>query len=248
MAQQSILGRITQLARANINALIDSAEDPEKMLDQMVRDYTNSIAEAEEAVAQSIGNLRMMEADQREAVEAAGDWGNKAAAAANKAEELRAAGSTAEADSSTTWRGSPSSGRSTSRARPRTSGASIAQQIGRGREAEDRPQHDGRQARGAQAKRDELVARAKMAEAQTKVHDALKSVDINDPTERDQPLRGQGPPRGGQGRRPGRAGGLVPGRAVREPRRPRRGRRGRGAPRGAQQAGGRRLPERVLVR
>jgi ketosteroid isomerase-like protein len=40
MAQQSILGRIGQLARANIHALLDAAEDPEKMRDQMVRDYT----------------------------------------------------------------------------------------------------------------------------------------------------------------------------------------------------------------
>ena len=33
-----------------------------------------------------------------------------------------------------------------------------------------------------QHKRDELVARAKIAEAQTQVHDAIKSVDILDPT------------------------------------------------------------------
>ena len=45
--KQSIFGRIAQLARANINALLDSAEDPQKMLDQLVRDYTNNIAEAE---------------------------------------------------------------------------------------------------------------------------------------------------------------------------------------------------------
>ena len=44
--KQSILGRISQLTRANINSLLDKAEDPEKMLDQLVRDYTNSIAEA----------------------------------------------------------------------------------------------------------------------------------------------------------------------------------------------------------
>ena len=47
MAKQSILGRISQLMRANIHALLDQAEDPELMLDQLVRDYTNSIAEAE---------------------------------------------------------------------------------------------------------------------------------------------------------------------------------------------------------
>ena len=38
MAKQTIFGRIAQLTKANINALIDAAEDPEKMLDQMVRD------------------------------------------------------------------------------------------------------------------------------------------------------------------------------------------------------------------
>ena len=63
MTQQSILGRIGQLARANIHALLDAAEDPEKMRDQMVRDYTANIAEAEaeDAVAQTIGNLRLLE-------------------------------------------------------------------------------------------------------------------------------------------------------------------------------------------
>ena len=65
MAQTSILGRIGQLLRANINAMLDSAEDPEKMLDQLVRDFTNNIAEAEEAVAQTVGNLRMVEDDAR---------------------------------------------------------------------------------------------------------------------------------------------------------------------------------------
>ena len=35
MAQTTILGRIGQLVRANINALLDSAEDPEQMLDQL---------------------------------------------------------------------------------------------------------------------------------------------------------------------------------------------------------------------
>ena len=47
MVKQSILGRISTLAKANINAMLDKAEDPQKMLDQMVRDYTNNIAEAE---------------------------------------------------------------------------------------------------------------------------------------------------------------------------------------------------------
>ncbi|HWU59402.1 MAG TPA: PspA/IM30 family protein, partial [Microbacteriaceae bacterium] len=98
MAKQSILGRISQLMRANINALIDQAEDPEKMLDQMVRDFTNNIADAESAIAETIGNLRMLEDDHKEDVDAAAEWGDKALAASRQADTFRAAGNTADAD------------------------------------------------------------------------------------------------------------------------------------------------------
>ena len=81
MAQTTILGRIGQLMRANVNALLDQAEDPEKMLDQLIRDFTNNIAEAEEAVAQTIGNLRLLEDDEKEAREASSEWLTKAKAA-----------------------------------------------------------------------------------------------------------------------------------------------------------------------
>ena len=98
MAQTTILGRIGQLVRANVNALLDSAEDPEKMLDQLIRDFTNNIAEAEQSVAQTVGNLRLLEDDKREAQAAHAEWGGKAAAASRKADEMRAPRNTAEAD------------------------------------------------------------------------------------------------------------------------------------------------------
>src|SRR6195952_4161552 len=98
MVKQSIFGRISTLVRANINTLIDQAEDPEKMLDQLVRDYTNSIAEAEDAVAQTIGNVRLAEADYAEDVAAVKEWGAKALAASQKADQLRASGQAADAD------------------------------------------------------------------------------------------------------------------------------------------------------
>ena len=81
MAKQSIFGRISTLMKANINALLDQAEDPEKMLDQLVRDYTNNIADAEAAIAETIGNLRLLERDHAEDKQAATGWGNKAIAA-----------------------------------------------------------------------------------------------------------------------------------------------------------------------
>ena len=90
--KQSIIGRIAQLTRANINALIDQAEDPEKMLDQLIRDFTTSIADAEDATATTIGNLRMLEADKVDRRGRRQGVGRQGAAASAKADELRAAG------------------------------------------------------------------------------------------------------------------------------------------------------------
>ena len=182
MAQQSILGRISQLARANINALIDAAEDPEKMLDQMIRDYINSIRDAEEAVAQTIGNLRMMEEDQREAVKAAADWGAKAAAAAGKAKELRAAGTTTEADRFENLARVALKRQITFEEQSADLTTPIAQQTDVVAKLKNGLNMMHVKLEELKAKRDELVGRAKVAEAQTKVVDALKSINITDPT------------------------------------------------------------------
>jgi len=181
-SQQSILGRIAQLARANINSLIDAAEDPQVMLDQMIRDYTNSIQEAESAVAQTIGGLRMMEDDVREDESAAVEWGNKAKAASAKAEELRAAGQSAEAD------------KFDNLARMalkkqidfENEAAGLKPTIAAQTEVVDklRAGLDGMKGKldELKAKRDELVGRARIADAQNQVQDAIKAVDLTDPT------------------------------------------------------------------
>ena len=98
MAQTSILGRIGQLVRANINALLDSAEDPEKMLDQLVRDFTNNIAEAEEAVAQTIGNLRLSRTTPARPARRPPSGAARPRPRRAGPTQLRAAGNTAEAD------------------------------------------------------------------------------------------------------------------------------------------------------
>jgi phage shock protein A len=98
MSKHGIIGRVTQLARANIKATIDSAQDPPEVLDQFVRDYTATIAEAEQAAAQLAYNLRIAEADQHEDAAVVVQWGKNAAAASQTADELRATGGAAEAD------------------------------------------------------------------------------------------------------------------------------------------------------
>ncbi len=182
MAKQSVLGRIAQLAKANINALLDQAEDPQLMLDQMVRDYTNSIAEAESAVAQTIGSLRLTEADYREDVETAADWGRKALAASAKADELRGAGNPADADkfdnlAKVALGRQLSSEKEAKDVEPAiTSQTQVVEQLKSGL--------DGMRGKLNEliAKRNELVARSKTAAAQQQVHDALKSVRLLDPT------------------------------------------------------------------
>jgi len=182
MAQQSIIGRITQLARANINSLLDNAEDPQQMLDQMIRDYTSSIREAEESVAQTIGNLRLMEEDKREAEQAAGEWGNKAAAASAKGDEMRASGNTAEADRFDGLAKVALQKQLDFEQRVQSMGPTIEQQ----REVVDKLKAGLEGMRGKleelRSKRDELVARSRVATAQRQVQTAVKGIDMSDPT------------------------------------------------------------------
>lgn len=180
--KQTILGRIAQLTKANVNALLDRAEDPEKMLDQMVRDYTNSIAEAEDAVAVTIGNLRLAEADHAEDVAAAAEWGAKAVAASTKADQLRATGNTVDAD------------RFDNLAK-----IALGKQLQFEKEAKDAEPMIASQTEvvaklkdglvmmkskldDLRSKRDELVARAKSAQAQAQVQGAISSINVLDPT------------------------------------------------------------------
>ncbi|MFH8577667.1 PspA/IM30 family protein [Streptomyces zaomyceticus] len=182
MSKQTILGRVTQLAKANINALLDQAEDPQKMLDQLIRDYANNIAEAEEAVATTIGNLRLMEQDHQEDVEAAKEWGGKALAASRKADELRGGGQTDEADRFDNLAKVALGRQLRSEKEARTAEPTIAAQsevVSKLRTGLDQMKAKLGELR---AKRDELVARAKSAEAQNTMMDAVKSIDVLDPT------------------------------------------------------------------
>ena len=182
MAKQSIFGRIAQLAKANINALLDQAEDPEKMLDQMVRDYKANINEAESAVAQTIGNLRMLEDDYNEDVKSAQDWGSKALAASRKADEFRAAGNSIDAQKFDNLAKVALQRQMSSENEARSAEPQIAAQT----DVVDKLKTGLQQMHGKlgelASKRNELIARSKTAQAQTQVHDALKSIDIMDST------------------------------------------------------------------
>ncbi|MGB3374044.1 MAG: PspA/IM30 family protein [Microbacterium sp.] len=182
MAKESIFGRISTLVRANINSLLDQAEDPQKMIDQLVRDYTNNIADAESAIAETIGNLRLLERDHEEDVRSATEWGNKALAASRKADELRGSGSTADADkfdslAKIALQRQISSEREARAAEPQISSQTeIVDKLKSGLNGMKDKLGE------LKTKRSELLARAKVAEAQTKVQDAIGSINVLDPT------------------------------------------------------------------
>lgn len=182
MAQATILGRIGQLVRANINTMLDSAEDPEKMLDQLVRDFTNNIAEAEEAVAQTVGNLRLLEDDHREAQQAQTEWGDKARAASRKADEMRAAGNTVEADRFTELAKIAIRRQISFEQQVTTFQTQIEQQTGLTEQLKDGLNKLRLKREELVQKRDELVSRAKMASAQRQVQEAVRDVSVMDPT------------------------------------------------------------------
>ncbi|GHJ95157.1 phage shock protein A [Streptomyces sp. NE5-10] len=182
MSKQTVLGRVTQLAKANINALLDQAEDPQKMLDQLIRDYSGNIAEAEEAVAATIGNLRLMEQDHAEDVAAAAEWGGKAMAASRKADELRTGGQAAEADRFDNLAKVALGRQLQSEKEARTAEPTIAAQTEVVRKLTSGLDRMKAKLVELQAKRDELVARAKSARAQNTMMDAVKDVDVLDPT------------------------------------------------------------------
>ncbi|WP_405529265.1 PspA/IM30 family protein [Streptomyces avidinii] len=182
MSKQTILGRVTQLAKANINALLDQAEDPQKMLDQLIRDYTNNISEAEQAVATTIGNLRMLEADHKEDVEAASEWGGKALAASRKADELRAAGSAGDADRFDNLAKVALGRQIQSEKEAAVAEPTIAAQTSVVEKLKSGLDSMRNKLTELQAKRDELVARSKTAQAQNTMLDAVKNIDVMDPT------------------------------------------------------------------
>jgi phage shock protein A len=182
MAQTTILGRIGQLVRANVNALLDGAEDPENMLDQLIRDFTNNMAEAEDAVAQTIGNLRMLEDDAREAREAQREWGDKAAAASRRGDQLRTSGDTAEADRFDGLAKIALSRQLSFEDQIQTFDTQISQQSELVANLKDGLNKLRVKREELVQKRDELVSRAKMAAARTQVQQTLRNVSVMDPT------------------------------------------------------------------
>ena len=82
-----LLERVSTLIRANLNDMIDRAEDPEKMIKQVILDMENQYLQVKTQVAVSIADQHILEKKQREQEGTGKDWMRKAEIAVDKGQD-----------------------------------------------------------------------------------------------------------------------------------------------------------------
>lgn len=82
-----IFKRIKDVVKSNINDLISKAEDPEKMLNQMIVDMQEQIIEAKKGVAGAIADEKRLERQMNEQRSKASEWEKKAMIAVKAGKE-----------------------------------------------------------------------------------------------------------------------------------------------------------------
>ncbi len=83
----SILKRVSDLIRSNLNELLERAEDPEKMLKQMILDMEESVREGKIALAQAIAQGNILKNQYEDQSKKAQEWLQKAEFALAKGDE-----------------------------------------------------------------------------------------------------------------------------------------------------------------
>ena len=73
-----IIDRLTTMLRSNLNDLISKAENPEKMLNQLVLDMRSQLAKAKQQVAAAIADEKRLQAQAEQEKKLAEDWEKRA--------------------------------------------------------------------------------------------------------------------------------------------------------------------------
>ena len=83
----ALMERVATLVRANLNDLIDKAEDPEKMIKQVILDMQNQLLQVKTQVAIAIADQHLLEKKHTENAEKAAEWVRKAELAVDKKQD-----------------------------------------------------------------------------------------------------------------------------------------------------------------
>ncbi len=80
----AILERISTILRANVSDLLDRAENPEAMLNQIIRDMEDTLKQADSDIAEQIAQQKMIQLDLDSTKRQAEAWRQKAELAVSK--------------------------------------------------------------------------------------------------------------------------------------------------------------------
>ncbi len=83
----ALLERVATLVRANLNDIIDKAEEPEKMIKQVILDMQNQLLQVKTQVAIAIADQHLLEKKQKENQEKSAEWVRKAELAVDKKQD-----------------------------------------------------------------------------------------------------------------------------------------------------------------
>jgi phage shock protein A len=83
----ALLERVATLIRANLNDLVDKAEDPEKMIKQLILDMQNQLLQVKTQVAVTIADQHLLMKKRQEHEQSAEEWVRKAELAVTKGQD-----------------------------------------------------------------------------------------------------------------------------------------------------------------
>lgn len=83
----ALLERVSTLIRANLNDLVDKAENPEKLIKQVILDMENQLLQVKTQVAIALADQHLLAKKQKENEEKAAEWHHKAELAVDKKQD-----------------------------------------------------------------------------------------------------------------------------------------------------------------
>lgn len=159
----NLLDRVSTLVRANINDLLDRAEDPEKMIRQLILDMNNQLLLVKTQVAAAIADEKKLQQRWQEAQAQADEWQRKAEVAVDKGDDELARAALARRNAF----------------REAASGfkQQYEQQAAQVEQLKDALRKLEAKIQEAEAKKDLLIARSRRAKAETEIRRAMAGVD-----------------------------------------------------------------------